>query len=244
MKVYVDEEMQFPMAQILLDAGETVRIQQGSMIYHSPGVGLSAHMNAKGSGLGKFVKAVARSAVSGESFFITEAQSQENRGFVALAPSVPGTIKILDLGARHYRLNDGAFLAMDTTCEYNIVRQSLGKAFLSGQGGLFIMETGGQGQLLVNAYGSIVEIDLNGANGFTVDNCHVVAWDSMLQYEISLSGGGVFQSLGTGEGVVNRFSGTGKIYIQTLNLATFASSILPFLPSGDGSRLGLFSSRP
>jgi uncharacterized protein (AIM24 family) len=37
-------------------------------------------------------------------------------------------------------------------------------------------------------------------------------------------------SMGTGEGLVNVFSGTGKVLIQSLNLETFAAAINPFLP--------------
>jgi uncharacterized protein (TIGR00266 family) len=217
------------MARVLLNQGETARIQRGSMVYSSPGVELNARMNASGEGLGKFVRAVARSAVSGESAFITEVVCQAPYGEVAIAPTYPGTIAQLDVGAVQYRLNDGAFLALDPAVAYTMERQSVGKAVFGGQGGLWVMTTNGQGPLLVNAFGSISEIPLNNANGFVVDNRHVVAWDRNLNYQIQLQSG-FFGSMGTGEGLVNVFSGTGKILIQSLNLETFAAALNPFLP--------------
>lgn len=38
---------------------------------------------------------------------------------------------------------------------------------------------------------------------------------------------GFWDSIGTGEGLVNTFTGNGKIYIQTLNLESFASVLQP-----------------
>jgi uncharacterized protein (TIGR00266 family) len=222
--------MQFPMARVLMGQGETARIQRGAMVYRSPGVELNARLNASGEGFGKFVKAMARSAVSGESTFITEAVCRAPSGEVAIAPTYPGTIAQLDVGANQYRLNDSAFLAMDASVAYTMERQSVGKALFGGQGGLFVMTTNGQGALLVNAFGSITEIPLVNASGFVVDNRHVVAWDRNLDYQVRLEGG-FFGSVGTGEGVVNVFSGTGKVLIQSLNLSTFAASLVPLLPT-------------
>ena len=82
-------------------------------MYHSPSVKLNTKLNAKGSGLGKLVKAVGRSMVSGESTFITEATSEVDGGVLALAPNVPGQVMALEIGDHQYRLNDGAFLALD-----------------------------------------------------------------------------------------------------------------------------------
>ena len=45
--------------------------------------------------------------------------------------------------------------------------QSLGRAIFSKSGGLFVMETEGEGNLLINAFGSIEAIELNG-NSITI----------------------------------------------------------------------------
>jgi uncharacterized protein (TIGR00266 family) len=234
MDIKIQSDLQFPMATFTLQQGESARISRGSMIYRTGGVELNAKLNAKGGGggFGKFVAAAARSVVSGESIFITEVVSNVPNGEVAIAPACPGTIVQLDVGQAQYRLNDSTFLAMESSVNYSMERQNVGKALLGGQGGFFVMTTEGQGRLLVNAFGSIKEIQLNNARDFTIDNGHVVAWDRNLNYSISLQSG-FFGSIGTGEGIVNTFNGTGKVLIQTLNLETFADQLKRYIPTSD-----------
>lgn len=224
MNFTIDSNMQFPLVEISLEAGESAFIQQGSMVYHTPSVSLKTKLNGRGSGLGKFFGAVGRSMSSGESFFITQAQSSAADGKLALAPAMPGQVIALELGQQQYRLNDGALLAMDGgSASYTMERQSIGRAFFGGQGGLFVMTTQGQGTLLANSFGSIKKLTLTGES-ITIDNAHVVAWSTSLTYDIHLENG-LLQSIGTGEGVVNTFSGYGDVYVQSLNLGSFANLI-------------------
>ncbi|MDR0949457.1 MAG: TIGR00266 family protein [Lachnospiraceae bacterium] len=224
----IESQMQFPMATISMQHGEGCRISSGSMVYHSDGVTLQAHLNGKGGGIGKFVGALARSAVSGESVFITEVSCNAASGDVAIAPSIPGSITSLDVGTRQYCLNDYTFLAMESTVNYSMKRQNIGKAIFSRSGGLFVMHTEGQGKMLINSFGSIKEIMLDNVRNFAVDNGHVVAWDSTLNYEIKLQSG-FFGSIGTGEGLINVFNGTGRLLIQSLNLDAFGGVLTPYL---------------
>lgn len=228
MKFSMDSQMQFPLVELSLNQGETVYIQRGSMVYHTPNVSLNTKLNASGSGLGRFVKAVGRSMVSGESTFITQAVAESDNGNLALAPDTPGQVIALELGEKQYRLNDGAFLALDGTAFYTMERQSIGKALFGGQGGLFVMATKGQGTLLANAFGSIKKIELQNQE-ITIDNAHVVAWSKSLDYDIHLENG-FWQSIGTGEGVVNTFRGTGEVYVQSLNLQSFAGALNKYIP--------------
>ncbi|KXT77677.1 TIGR00266 family protein [Streptococcus sp. DD13] len=223
----IDSNMQFPLVEINLAGGQNVYIQQGSMVYHSPTVTLNTRLNGRGNGLGKFVGAIGRSITSDEAMFITEAVANQGPGVLAIAPNVPGQVISLDLGVRQYRLNDGAFLAMDGSAQYHMERQSVGRALFGGQGGFYIMTTEGYGTLLANAFGSIRRIDLN-QQTITIDNAHVVAWSTSLDYNIHLENG-FWQSIGTGEGVVNTFTGTGEIYVQSLNIAQFSGQLKRYL---------------
>ena len=230
MKFSMDSHMQFPLVELSLNQGETVYIQRGSMVYHTPNVSLNTKLNASGSGLGRFVKAVGRSMVSGESTFITQAVAESDNGNLALAPDTPGQVIALELGEKQYQLNDGAFLALDGTASYTMESQSIGKALFGGQGGLFVMTTQGQGTLLANAFGSITKIELQNQE-MTIDNAHVVAWSQSLDYNIHLENS-FWQSIGTGEGVVNTFRGTGEVYVQSLNLQSFAGSLNKYIQKG------------
>lgn len=238
MNYTIDSNMQFPLVEIALEAGESAYIQQGSMVYHTSSVSLNTRLNARsGSGIGKVFGAIGRAVTSGESMFITQAISNAADGKLALAPSMPGQVIALELGEKHYRLNDGAFLALDGSAQYKMERQSIGRAFFGGQGGLFVMTTEGQGTLLANSFGSIKKIELQGGS-ITIDNAHVVAWSRDLDYNIHLENG-FLQSIGTGEGIVNTFQGYGEIYVQSLNIETFAGIIgSHIVTGGDGGGKG------
>jgi len=217
----------FQMAEITLAMGEEIQIERGCMVYHSGDVTLEGKMNSNSSGLGGFVKAIGRSMVSGESFFMTRAKGMRDGAVIAIAPSVPGVIRELQLGAEQYRINDGAFLACDGNVSYEIKTQSLGKAMFGGTGGLFIMETRGNGSMLVNSYGDLQEIRMDGTKSYVVDNTHVVAWSTTLDYGIKVASGTF--GFTTGEGLVNEFRGAGTVLIQTRNIKSLAEVLIPFL---------------
>lgn len=232
MKVSITKSA-FPICQLTLSRGETARIQKGSMIFHDDTIDLTAHLNAKkGSrGFGKILSTVGRSIASGESSLITEIKASTDDSRCGIASSMPGTIKTLNLDEDQYFINDGAFLAMSQEAGYEMHRQKLVKGFLSNTGGMFIMETSGYGKIVVNGFGSIVALNLNDQE-LTIDNDHVVAWSTALDYNLHFENG-FWQSGFTGEGLVNTFSGSGKIYLQSLSMPNFASQLIPYLPSNN-----------
>ena len=218
-----------PVARIALGQGESVKIESGGMVY-SRGVEITGGLNSKKKGLGGVLGAIGRSITSGESMFVTTATGTAPNGEIAVAPPVPGKIVQLPIDAAHsYRLNTGAFLACDETVEYTMVNQGISKALLGNTGGLFVMEVGGSGSLLVSAFGDILPLDVTPEAPLTVDNEHVVAWDASLDYRIEVASG-IF-GFTTGEGVVNSFTGSGRVYIQTRNLANLAQAMHPYLPT-------------
>lgn len=229
MNYQIDNNQAFPSVKIKLTKGEKVRIQPGAMIYRSGGAELNAKLN-KGK-KGGLLGAVARSITSSESMFVTEIQAPNREGIVAIAPNLPGQVVELEVGSEQYFLSDGAFLAMDSSVNYEMHRQSLSKAFLGGQGGLFVMETNGHGKILINAYGSLEKVELDGTEPITIDNNHVVAWDSTLDYSIHTESKGFMSAIGTGEGLVNTFTGKGTIYLQTLNIESMANAIKVYIPT-------------
>lgn len=219
----------FPLVEVTLAQGEEVQIERGSMVYHTGDVSLEGKMNSSGGGLGGFVKALGRSMVSGESFFITRAKGLNHGARIALAPGAPGAVRELQLGAQQWRIRDQAFLACDAGVTYEMKRQSLSKAMFGGTGGFFIMETRGTGTMLVTSYGDILELRMDGVRPLVVDNTHVVAWSSTLDYDIKVASGTF--GFTTGEGLVNEFHGSGTVLIQTRNVESLANMLRPFFPS-------------
>lgn len=221
-----------PIARLALSRGESVKIENGSMVY-SRGVEISGGLNSKKKGLGGVLGAIGRSITSGESMFITTATGTVDDGEIAIAPPIPGKIISLQVGGQQqYRLNTGAFLACDATLDYTMVNQGLGRAVFGGTGGLFVMETNGTGTILVSAFGDILPLDVTPESPLVVDNEHVVAWDASLNYNIQVASG--MFGFTTGEGVVNSFNGYGRVYIQTRNLQNLAQAMHPYLPTSAG----------
>lgn len=219
-----------PIVEITLRNNESVKIERGSMAYLR-GVEIEGKFNSSRRGISGFLGAVGRSFTSGESMFITHARGTCDNGKIGIAPSTPGKIVPLKIDAfNQYRLNTGAFVACDDNVNYVMKSQSLGKAFFGGTGGLFVMETKGEGTILVSAFGDIVELEVTPDKDLIVDNEHVVAWDASLNYNIEIASG--MFGFTTGEGLVNHFYGSGKVYIQTRNIHSLASAIDPFITKG------------
>ena len=218
-----------PIVNIHLDKNEQVKIERGSMVYLQD-VKIQGQTNSKSKGIGGFLSATGRSLVSGESVFITYATGKRDESLIGIAPSIPGKITCLKIGGnKQYRLNTGAFLACDASVNYVMKSQNIGKAVFAGTGGLFVMETEGEGDMLINAFGDLMELEVTPDSPITIDNTHVVAWDAALDYKLRIASGTI--GFTTGEGIVNEFHGSGKILIQTRNIRDLAQSLNQYLIS-------------
>lgn len=228
MKYQIKGDSDCPIVEIGLGRDEKVRIERGSMAYML-NVTIEGKMNGNKKGLSGALGALGRALTSGESIFITEAVGVEDDGILGIAPSIPGKIVCLEVGpGHHYCLNDGAFLACDEGVTYEMQRQSLGRALFGGTGGLFVMHTTGRGDLLINAYGDLQEIEVTAGHPISIDNEHVVAWEDTLNYELKVASGTF--GFTTGEGLVNEFHGNGKVYIQSRNIRSLAGALIPYMP--------------
>ena len=228
MKYQIKGDSDCPIVEIGLGRDEKVRIERGSMAYMS-NVTIEGKMNGNKKGLSGALGALGRALVSGESFFVTEAIGVATDGVLGIAPSIPGQIVCLEVEpGHHYYLNDGAFLACDEGVTYEMQRQSLERALFGGTGGLFVMHTTGRGDLLINAYGDLQEIEVTAGHPISIDNEHVVAWEDTLNYELKIASGTF--GFTTGEGLVNEFHGNGKVYIQSRNIRSLAGALIPYMP--------------
>lgn len=227
MKYKILGDSSCPLASINLDRGETVKIERGSMAYHS-NVKIEGKMNTSKKGLGGVLSAIGRSITSGESMFITNATGMSDGSEIGIAPSIPGKIVEIEVdNGKQYRLNTGVFLACDDSVNYKMQRQSIDKMFFGGTGGLFVMETEGKGVLLVSAFGDLIPLHVSYDRPLTIDNQHVVCWDASLDYDIQIASGTF--GFTTGEGFVNEFHGEGTVLIQTRNITSLANVIDPYI---------------
>ncbi|MBY0424472.1 MAG: TIGR00266 family protein, partial [Cytophagales bacterium] len=98
--------------------------------------------------------------------------------------------------------------------------------FFSGAG-LFLAQCTGAGDLWFNSFGGVIEIDVK--DSYVVDTGNIVAFTGTLSYSIMRFGG--YKSLFfSGEGLVCKFQGEGKVWIQTRKIGPLTSWAHPFRP--------------
>ncbi|PJJ22006.1 TIGR00266 family protein [Janthinobacterium sp. OK676] len=218
-----------PFLHVSMKQGETIYCESDAMVM------METALDLKGKMTGGLGSAIMRRFANGESFFQQHIEAVRGSGDCLLSPTLPGAIEVVDVGARQYLLNDGAFVAATSGTEMKVRTQSIGNALFAQSGGFFVMETAGTGQVVVSGFGSMFQLDVEPGKDVVIDNSHVVCWDNSLKYEISVttgggsgSGGGIGGFLGnivnsvtSGEGIVLRFSGSGKVFICSRNRDAF-----------------------
>ena len=164
--------------------------------------------------------------LSGESLFINEYTAKNGNGQIQIAPACPGDVDHVYLENQIIYLQNTAFVASSEGVTVESKWQGLTRGFFSGES-FFLIKCSGEGDLWFNSYGGILEIDVE--DGYVVDTGHIVAFTEGLEYSISRVGG--YKSLFfSGEGLVCRFTGRGKVWIQTRKIQPFIGWVNPFRP--------------
>lgn len=213
-----------PVVKAIIPAGESLFADAGAMMAMSP------NLTVEGALRGGVMGALSRSLLRGETFFYLTISAQQEAGEALLAPSTIGGIEMLELAGTDYFLQKGSFLAAQPTVELTTKTQNLTKGLFSGEG-FFVTRVSGTGTLLLNTFGSLMTFDLAPGQEYVVDNFHLVAWESTIQYTITKAAAGWISSFTSGEGFVCRFTGPGRIYVQTRNPSAFAGWLSRHLPS-------------
>ncbi len=216
MEFRIDGNPDYGELTVGLQPGERVSTESGAMSRMSAEMDLSSRM------MGGLFAALGRKLFGGESLFVGDYSAPQG-GWVTLSPALPGEVRHRKMSGDRFILSAGAFLACSPEVQ---LRTKFGgfRYLFSGKGGFFL-EVGGTGDLFFNSYGAVVEKELDGT--ITVDTGHVVAWDPALDYTVG-GMGGVKQTLFSGEGLVMKFSGRGRLLLQTRTLNDSAGWLGPF----------------
>ena len=212
-----------PFLHVSLNRGERIYCESDAMVM------MEAALDLKGKMTGGILGSLMRRLANGESFFQQHIEASRGNGDCLLSPVLPGAMQLVDVGSRQYLLNDGAFVAAESGVDMQVQMQNIASALFAQSGGFFLMKTAGTGKLAVSGFGSMFELDVTPGKEVIIDNSHVVCWDSSLHYEISVTTGGggggmlgnLVNSATSGEGVVLRFSGHGKVFICSRNRDAF-----------------------
>lgn len=211
-----------PFLRVRMKEGEVCFTGLGRMVTMDTTLDLRAKMK------GDVSKSIMRKMLTKTPFFFQEIRAVRGAGECLLAPALPGSLRVLEIGEVQYNVSDGCFLAGSSEARIAAKPQSLDKAFFSRTGGVFILESEGFGQIAVSGFGSLYEISMVPGHELIVHNSHVVAWQKTLDFSISVSltedslASNIMNTALSGEGFVLRFSGYGKVIVCSRNRYAFA----------------------
>lgn len=205
-------------AKLQLDPGETVVAEAGAMIGASGDIRLQTNAFKRGQG---GVMGSLKRMVSGESFFINEFTAGGSGGEVWVATTLSGDMRTLDIGQGRMIVQSGSFVACENAVELDASWQGFKSLF--SKEGLFWIKMGGSGQVVINSFGAIYPIEVDGE--YIVDTGHIVAFDETLNFRLSKAGKSWLSSFLGGEGLICRFSGKGTVWCQSHNAPGFGRTL-------------------
>lgn len=207
-KFRIEGRPDFAFLTVQVPAGQTVKVEASAMATMDTSLRMKTKLKG---GLGRFL--------TGESIFVNEFTAEDIPGEIGIAPGAPGDLGHVYLRGETIFLQNSAFVACDPAVNLETKWQGFTKGFFSGES-FFLVRASGQGDLWFNTYGGMIELDVDG--DYVVDTGNIVAFTEGLDYSIGKIGG--YKSLFfSGEGLVCRFKGKGKVWIQTRAAGAFVS---------------------
>ena len=201
----------FANIRIHLKAGDELIAEADAMASMSPSLTMKTRWS------GGVLKGIARRIFGSESMFVN-VFSTESEGELVLTQPFPGDIECIELKDSTFFLQPGAFIACDPG-----VKLGLGWAgfrmLLAGEG-LFRLKVSGEGRIWFGAYGGIFAREVD--SEYIVDSGHLVAYEPSIGIRNGLAGG-IFSSFFSGEGLITRVTGPGRIYMQSRSFSGLAA---------------------
>lgn len=222
MKVDIEYSPAYAVATLSLDAGEAARAEAGAMVAMSPNLGMETKVQ------GGVLGGLKRVALGGESFFINTYTAQGGPGELVVGPSLPGDVLNLQLTGQTVFVQSGSYLACGTGIEVD-TKWGGAKTFFSKEG-LFLLKCTGAGDLILSSYGAIKQLDLDQGQQYVMDTGHMVAFSEGTGYEVQKVAGWK-STLLSGEGLVVKLTGPGRVWMQTRSPEGFLAWLIPQLPT-------------
>ena len=207
----------FAYLDVTLSPGETIIAESDAMSTMAAELDMKARLN------GGFFSAWMKKVLGGESWFINEfANNTMEPLHLTLTQDTLGDIQSMDLGDHSICLQPGAFVS----CTKGVRLGVKWAGFASGiaREGFFKLQAKGPGTIWFGAYGGLVEKEIDGE--YIVDTSHLVAYEPQLKLKLQMAGG-IFSSFFSGEGLVTRVEGNGKIWIQTRSIGGLTGWLNP-----------------
>lgn len=210
MQAYYSSQMNVRKRQVVCDvATSNVTVQAGAMQWMAGDVRATTGLKGVGDLFGKAM----RGSVTGESAIKPE---YTGSGTLVLEPTYKH-ILLVDLKDWNGSivLDDGLFLACESTLRHKAVMRSNVSSAVLGNEGLFNLGIQGQGVVCLESpcpREELVEIWLDN-DVLKVDGNFAIAWSGSLDFTVERSGKTLLGSAASGEGLVNVYRGTGKVLL-------------------------------
>jgi len=194
----VEEKQMLKMVKVEMQ-NAMFRCESGAMYYMQGNLQIESKMPSAGGLL--------KSMVTKETAF---KPTISGTGTVYLEPSF-GEFTVMELHNETWILDKGAYYASEMGIEVGLWTNKAISGFFSGEG-FFQTQVSGSGKVIVVSNGPLEEINLVN-DRLVVDGSFAVARTAGIEFTVNKATKGLFSSWTSGEGIVNTFTGTGKVLI-------------------------------
>ncbi len=220
MKYKIRYKPSFAAIFVTLAPGESITAEAGAM------TSMDGQLSMKTEFSGGFFSALMKKFFGGESLFVNRFinQTQSPLQVVLTQPTI-GDIEAIELQSdREICFQSGAYIAHTKGIKVGVGWAGFASWF-AGEG-LFKLKvsSNGKGVVFFGAYGGITKKKITGE--FVVDSGHLVAYEPGIKMSVSMAGG-LFGSITSGEGFVNKLSGKGDIYLQSRSIDGLVKFLRP-----------------
>ena len=208
---FYSAQMNVRKRQLVCDLSKAeVTIQAGAMQWMLGNVNATTGIKGVGDFLGKAV----RGKATGESAIKPEYTGD---GLLVLEPTYRHLI-LMDAAqwGGSVVLDDGLFLACESTLQHKAVMRSNFSSAVAGGEGLFNLSLNGSGIFCIESdcpKEELIEISLQN-DVLKIDGNYAIAWSTSLDFTVERSGKSLIGSAASGEGLVNVYRGTGKVLMM------------------------------
>ena len=206
-------EMNVHKKQLAINLNESAAvIQSGAMQWYAGDI--KAGTDIKGAG--DLAKKLIGSKMSGESAVKPKYQGT---GILVLEPTYQHiVVSNIDEWNGGVVLEDGLFLACDSTINMKIVSRKTISSAVLGNEGLFNLSLNGSGSFAIESpvpREELVEIHLTD-DVIRIDGSFAIAWSPSLKFTVEKTTRSLVGSAASGEGFVNVYRGTGTIWMAPI----------------------------
>lgn len=214
LNAYFCNKMNVRKRQLVCNVGEVgITCQAGAMQWTAGNVNATTGIKGAGDFIGKMFKGKA----TGESAIKPE---YTGNGILVLEPTYKH-ILLFDLNEWNGSvvLDDGLFLACESTVNQKLVMRSNFSSAVAGGEGLFNLALTGSGAFALESRcpkEELIVVDLNN-DVLKVDGNFAIAWSASLNFTVERSGKTLIGSAASGEGLVNVYRGTGRVLLAPVD---------------------------